>query len=127
MADYSDRVRDHVGHIRNVGPPSGTTHEGLSGVVSDGPYIKIYLRIEGGRIAQAGYHTYACPAAIACASEIVETVIGISTENAKALTAETLVEKLGGLPEGKLDRPELAITALRSAIENPVVDGQCRE
>lgn len=124
MSDYSARVRDHVGHIRNVGPPAGTTHQGICGVAGDGPFIKIYLRIEGGLIAQAGYHTYACTAAIASASELVEMVSGMSPESAIQLRAWELLLRLGGLPEGKLDRPEIAISALRSALGNPLAGGQ---
>jgi nitrogen fixation NifU-like protein len=115
---YSRVAQDHIGNLRNVGPPPGANRKGIAGTPGDGPFIAIYLVVEEGRVKSGGYHTYACPAAIACASLTVEFVYGNEVSRAAELTPQDLVSGLGGLPEGKQDRAELAIEALKAALES---------
>ena len=117
---YSSKVRNHIAHIRNVGQPHGATHRGTAGIPGEGPFITIYLCIQAGALRGAGYHSYACPAAIACASELVETLIGLTVAEALEIQPNQLLERLGGLPEGKHDRLDLALTALESAVSSPI-------
>ena len=116
MPHYSAIVQEHFHQPRNVGPLEGATHQGTAGAPGDGPYAVIWLRIEGGRIAEAAYRTHGCPAAMASCSMVAELATGKTVDQALGLRPEELMEALGGLPEGKEHCPVLAVEALRNAI-----------
>lgn len=126
MPMYSEIALAHMTQPRNVGPPEGEYLTGQAGEPGDGPWVRLYLRVEEFRgpgkksrhiIEKAGYHTYGCPATIASASAVCELVTGKSTEAALEITQEDVLLALGDLPEGKRDRPYLALAALKKGIE----------
>ena len=82
-----------------------------------GPFLILYLRIDGNRVIAAKFQTYGCGSTIACGSMLTELMIGRSLEDCSRLTTETLIASLDGVPAEKLHSPALAIAALRDAIE----------
>lgn len=114
---FSPAVLDHFYNPRNTGQIAGATHFGQFGIPGDGPYVQIWLKVEEGVIARTGYETYGCPAAVGCASVLSEVLVGKSLETAKAIDARDLMLLLGGLPDGKGHCADMAIGALRSALE----------
>ncbi len=115
---YSKIVQDHFHHPRRVGPLEGATHRGTGGEVGGGPYIVLWLRIEGGCVLDAAYQSYGCPAAIASASIACAWVIDKTPTQVRWLSAIEILGMLDGLPDGKDHCPRLAIAALQSAL-NP--------
>ena len=113
---YSAVVSDHFHHPRRVGPLVGGTHLGTAGVVGEGPYVVLWLRVVDSWVESAAYRTYGCPAAIACASVLCELVEGRSVDWVSGVEASALVCALDGLPWGKEHCPDLAIGALRVAL-----------
>ncbi|MGC4044728.1 MAG: iron-sulfur cluster assembly scaffold protein [Armatimonas sp.] len=114
---YSAVVQEHFHQPRRVGPLAGATHTGTAGVVGEGPYLVLWLRVdESHRIQEAAYQTFGCPAAIASGSMLAELVEGKSVSEALLLSEESIVESLGGLPEGKDHCPRLAVHALKKAL-----------
>jgi len=107
---------DHVQRPRNVGPLAPPARYGVSGAPGDGPWIEIWLRVEGERIADAAYRTHGCPASIASASMVCDLVRGRTFEQAMCLDVDDLLAVLGGLPEGKGHLADLAVAALKSGI-----------
>ena len=114
---YSAVASDHFHQPRRVGPLEGATHKGTAGTPGEGPYVVLWLRVEGEIIREAAYQTFGCPAAIASASVLAELIEGGNAKEALALDEAGLTVALGGLPEGKDHCPRLAIAALRSALE----------
>ena len=114
---YSAIASDHFHSPRRVGPLEGATHTGTAGTPGEGPYVVLWLRIEGERILAAAYKTFGCPAAIASASMLAEMVEGRLVAEAICLDEMTLTKALGGLPEGKDHCPRLAIEALSHVLE----------
>jgi len=110
----------HVSEPRNVGPLEGATHEGIAWapwlLPGDGPYIKLWLHIKGGRIVAARYQANGCPSSIACGSMVAQILTGRSVEEAGRLGPHDLILLLGGLPEGKEYCAEMAVTALGNAL-----------
>ena len=82
-----------------------------------GPFLILYLRIEEGQVVAAKFQTYGCGSTIACGSMLTELIIGRSLAGCSRLTAETLIERLDGVPADKLHSPALAIAALRDALK----------
>ncbi len=113
----SDRVQDHVARPRNVGELLDANRLGIAGVPGDGPFVKIWLKVEGDTILKATYETNGCPSSVGCSSALCELSVGRKLENMKLLEPRELELYLGGLPEGKGYYAELAIQALRAAME----------
>ena len=114
---FSERVQDHITRPRNCGEMLDANLVGLAGVPGDGPHVKLWFKTDDKRILKASYNTNGCPSSIACASAVCELATGREMEKMKLLDATDLVTFLGGLPEGKGYYADLAITALKSALE----------
>ncbi|MCW5944041.1 MAG: iron-sulfur cluster assembly scaffold protein [Fimbriimonadaceae bacterium] len=117
---FSTTVIEHNASPRNVGEFQGANRHGQVGMPGCGPYVDLWLRIDGDTISRASYRTYGCPAAVACASLVAEILHGWSVGQARALEARDIEVLLGGLPEGKGHCPEMAIEALRDALGDEV-------
>jgi len=90
---------------------------GLAGVPGDGPFVKLWFKTDEDTILKATYDTNGCPSSIGCASSLCELCVGRKMEKMLLLEPRELELFLGGLPEGKGYYAELAISALRDALE----------
>lgn len=118
MHGLSDTVMDHFLHPRNAGPLPEASGEGWSGNVESGRYMRIQVRLADGCVVEAGFGTYGCAPAIAAGSYLTEWVRGCPVEKARTYTSERLLQALGGLPRPRRYCAELAVTALRTAIDH---------
>lgn len=82
-----------------------------------GDVMKLMLRVSDGRITEAKYQVRGCVAAIACGSALTETIAGKSVSDAQQIKRESLVEKLGGLPNESVHASHLAIDCLKLALK----------
>jgi nitrogen fixation NifU-like protein len=110
---YSDLALKWMAEARFMGPLEGATQVGVAGTPGEGPYLEV---VEG-TIIQAAFKTFGCQAATACGSVTAGLVTGRTLEQAGRLTAADLLKIVGGVPEGKEYCAELAIEALRRALE----------
>ena len=106
---------EHVHSPRNAGRMEGATHLGVGGVPGDGPYVRIWMAVEGGIVRRAGYECNGCPSSIAAASMAATLATGRELGRLALLDPRDLLLVLGGLPPGKESYAELAVSALRSA------------
>jgi nitrogen fixation protein NifU and related proteins len=113
---FSPIAADHIASPRNAGEMAEATHYGLCGIPGEGPYVQIWLKIEGGRILKATQQTNGCPAQIASASFTAQIISGRTIQQALKLEPGDLLLALGGLPEGKEHCPEMVVKALRNAL-----------
>jgi len=100
----------------NRGPLDGATHYGHSDQPGDGPYVQIWLIVEGGVIRQAAFKCPGCPSSTASAGVLCALISGREVEKALALTPGDLLAVVGTLPEGKGHYIERTIRALRAAL-----------
>ena len=114
---FSPAVLERFYNPRNSGPLLSATHHGMGGLRGEGPYLELWLEIEGEKIVRASYETYGCPAAVACGSVLCEVLPGKSTKLALSIDSKDLEALLGGLPDGRGHCSALSIEALRSALE----------
>ncbi|MBI1331447.1 MAG: hypothetical protein GC165_01055 [Armatimonadetes bacterium] len=113
----SDRVQDHVTRPRNRGEMADANRVGVAGVPGDGPFVKIWLLTENDTILKASYDTNGCPSSVGCSSALCELAMGRTMEKMKLLEPKELELYLGGLPEGKGYYADLAVQAMRNAME----------
>jgi NifU-like protein involved in Fe-S cluster formation len=92
---YSDEVLRRVRHLQRVGTLEGE-HVGTGevGTLDEGTLVRIQVLRSGDRIAQARFKVFGCSAAIASASLVAEWLEGAAIDEAKAVTAERVMQKL---------------------------------
>ncbi|HOA35038.1 MAG TPA: Fe-S cluster assembly scaffold protein NifU [Bacillota bacterium] len=120
---YNEKVIDHFTNPRNVGEMPDADVVGESGSFKCGDTMKIYLKIEGDRIADIKFQTFGCGAAIASSSMLTEMAKGKTLEEARRITNKDVAAELGGLPPLKMHCSNLAADALQDAI-NRYLDGE---
>jgi nitrogen fixation NifU-like protein len=115
---YSEKVMDHFTNPRNVGEIENADGVGEVGNAKCGDIMKVYLKIEGGKIVDAKFKTFGCGAAIATSSAATEMIIGKPIAEVMKVTNKAVVESLDGLPAQKLHCSVLAEQAIKSALSD---------
>lgn len=113
---YSDKVMEHFQNPRNVGEIANADGIGEEGNARCGDIMKLWIKVEEGKIVDAKFKTFGCGAAIATSSMITELVIGKTLEEAEQITDQSIVDALDGLPPVKMHCSNLATDALKKAI-----------
>lgn len=116
MGLYNDKVMDHFMNPHNVGELENPDGIGTYGSPVCGDMMQISLQIEDDVIKDAKFKTFGCGSAIASSSVATDMIIGMTIDEALALTNEQIVAELGGLPAVKLHCSVLADHAIKSAI-----------
>lgn len=122
---YSHAVLAHVSHPRNAGEVADADGVGEIGDPQCGDVLRVSIRVRGGRLRDVRFKIFGCGAAIASASVLTEMVRGCTTDEAAAVTSGAVVAALGGLPTAKAHCPNLAIDALRLALDDYGVRRRC--
>lgn len=115
---YSEKVMDHFLHPRNVGEIPDADGIGNVGNPVCGDIMRLYIKVEDGRIIDVKFKTFGCGAAISTSSMVTEMVKGKTIEEALEISNKAVAEALGGLPAIKMHCSVLAEEALKSAIED---------
>jgi len=115
---YSDKVMDHFMNPRNMGEIPDANAVGDVGNPACGDMMRLYLKIEDGRITDAKFKTFGCGAAIATSSMLTELIKGISLEEAKRISNQAVAEALDGLPPVKIHCSVMAEEALAAALKD---------
>ena len=115
-AGYSDALIEHFERPRNAGAMADADAEAFVTNPVCGDSMRIFLRIEGGRVARASFLASGCPAAIGSSSAATVLIEGRPLDEAAALTREDYAAAVGGLPKSKLHCSVLAAAAVREAI-----------
>ena len=115
---YSEKVMDHFMHPRNMGEIEDASGVGEVGNPACGDVMRLYLKIEDGKIVDAKFKTFGCGAAIASSSMTTELIKGKSIDEALKLSNQAVSEALGGLPPAKQHCSVLAEEALQAALED---------
>lgn len=121
---YSDIVKDHFFHPRNIlieEKDYVADGVGIVGSPACGDMMVVWIKVntENGKIRECKWRTFGCASAIASTSMMSTMATengGMSLKQAKRLTPEAIMERLGGLPERKYHCSVLGHLALREAI-----------
>lgn len=117
---YSDAVLERIREPRCAGTLSSTDMNvgtGDAGSLERGTLIRVQVRVEGDRIAEARFKAFGCSAAIASASFVAERLQGMRTAEARTLVPRTVVEELA-LPAERVHVADIAVEAAQAAIGN---------
>lgn len=123
---YSKTVKDHFFNPRNILTDEENYEADGIGVVGSpacGDMMVVWVKIdkENNRIAECKWRTFGCASAIASTSMMSVMATenkGMDLKQAKRLTPEAIIDRLGGLPDIKYHCSVLGHQALREAIED---------
>jgi tRNA-uridine 2-sulfurtransferase len=107
---------EHLAAPTGEGALKNHPHSGAAGGAPCGDLVRIAVRIEDDRVAEAGFDAHGCGAVTAAASAIVESIEGGSFLGACRLDAGEVAKQLGGLSPPKRHAAELAADALHRAL-----------
>lgn len=115
---YSEKVMDHFTNPRNVGELADANGVGEVGNSKCGDIMRMYIKVEDGKISDVKFKTFGCGAAIATSSMATELIKGKTIEDALKLTNKAVLEALDGLPPVKIHCSVLAEQAIKAAISD---------
>ncbi|SFM12312.1 nitrogen fixation protein NifU/NifU-like protein [Desulfomicrobium norvegicum] len=120
---YSDKVKDHFMNPRNILREDNEADFhgiGQTGNIKCGDEMIVYIKVDPAdlTITECKWRTYGCASAIASTSILSEMVIGMTLDQAYAITAKDILKELGGLPDNKVHCSVLGDKALRAAIDD---------
>jgi nitrogen fixation NifU-like protein len=118
LGPYSDKVMDHFMNPRNMGDIKDADAVGTVGNPACGDVMRLYIKVEDDKIAEAKFKTFGCGAAIATSSMATEMIKGKTVDESLKITNEAVAEALDGLPPNKMHCSVLAQEAIEAAIKN---------
>lgn len=115
---YSDEVLRRVRDPERAGSLEGE-HVGTAevGTLDEGTVVRIQVRRDGDRIAEARFKVFGCSAAIASASLVAEWLEGATIDRAGTMTTEQVVQQLALVPERE-HVARMAVEAGLKAVES---------
>jgi len=109
---------EHFMNPRNVGEIENADGVGEVGNPACGDMMRLYLKVEEGKIVEAKFRTFGCGAAIASSSMLTEMIKGKTVEEARAVTNQQVSEALDGLPPVKIHCSVMAEQAVKAALDD---------
>jgi nitrogen fixation NifU-like protein len=105
---FSEKLLDHFQHPRNAGELAGaSTKVEVSNPVC-GDVLRLSASVEDGVIREIRFLCRGCTAAIACGSLLTEMIQGYAVSDLGRVSAASLAEGIGGLPEASFHAALLA-------------------
>ncbi len=114
---YSEKLLDYFQNPRCVGEIAGADAVAEVSNPVCGDVMKLWVKVERGRIQDAKFKAQGCSAAIATSSYATEMLIGMRVADARLITKEQIAEALGGLPPAKIHCSVLASDAIKKVLD----------
>ena len=118
MMQYSKKLIKHFKNPKFVQKLKSPDAVGEVGNLRCGDIMKLEIKISDNKIKDIGFQTFGCPAAVASSDVVCKLAKGKTLEQAKKLTKNNIIKKLGGMPSIKIHCSVLGIQALKKAIYN---------
>jgi NifU-like protein involved in Fe-S cluster formation len=120
MPRFSQRLLEHARSPQNTGALELPSVHGTADLGGQAPRICVYVRSTNQLISAASFTTFGCGVMIACGSVLTGAVLGRTIAEAYSLKSEDVVNLLDRVPQDKLFCVDLAIEALRRALDKLV-------
>ncbi len=116
ISEYSPIAQEIIRNRENMG---SLAEPDLCGKVRGwcGDSIQIELRLDGDVIKQARFTTDGCSATVAVGGMLTRLIKNKTLDQAQNLSAEDIIEALGGLPKGHLHCAGLAVKTLQKTLQ----------
>jgi nitrogen fixation NifU-like protein len=110
---YSERLLDHFQNPRNVGELAPPAVQVDVTNPACGDMLRLTVRFENDRVAEARFRTRGCTASIAASSALTEWMIGKSRLELRTLNASLIEDAVGGLEPASKHAAALCVDALK--------------
>jgi nitrogen fixation protein NifU and related proteins len=114
---YSAQLLDHFEHPRNAGDLAHADARVRVENPACGDILELSIKVVDGRISEVRFLAKGCVPAMACGSLITEMIAGKTIQEAGAITKDSVVREIGGLPSASGHAAQLAVDALGSVLE----------
>lgn len=114
---YTEKLLDYFQNPRCVGEIADADAVAQVSNPVCGDVMKLWVKVDDGRIQDAKFKAQGCSAAIATSSYATEMLIGMKIEDARRISKEQIADALGGLPPSKIHCSVLASDAINAALE----------
>ncbi len=118
MEFVDSKFFDHFIDPRNVGTINNPDGTGMGGDVSCGDWLIVMIKVEEDIITDIKFQCRGCSTAIVTSSAMTELAMGKSTKDAMKISAKTIENEVGGLPDEKRHCSLLGESALHQAIDD---------
>jgi NifU-like protein involved in Fe-S cluster formation len=101
VRNFSPRIVEHFTRPRHMGPlpDADVTAEACNSCCGD--RLRLYARLDGGRVAACSFLAYGCAALIAVGSLLTEAAVGREVDELAAFDEGRVAELAGGLNPGQ--------------------------
>lgn len=123
MSEHRQTLMDHFTDPHHRGAMSEPDAIGRASIGGRPPFVTLYLKIAGSRVAHASFEAQGCGFTIACCSALILRVEDRPVGECRTLTPEVIIGDLGGLPETRKFCATLAVEALHDALKLTQVKG----
>ncbi len=113
---YSAELLDHFQNPRNAGDVETPDVSAQRENPACGDILKLTAKLAGRQIADLRFRAKGCVPAMACGSALTELIQGKSIEQARQVSREELVRKVGGLPQASAHASHLAMDTLAALL-----------
>jgi nitrogen fixation NifU-like protein len=118
---YSAELLDHFQNPRNTGEVEAPDRTARLENPVCGDILELSIRLEGGklegkRVADIRFRAKGCVPAMACGSAITELIKGKNVDEARQVSREELVQRVGGLPQASAHASYLAMDTLAALL-----------
>jgi nitrogen fixation NifU-like protein len=113
---HAARLLDHFQNPRNVGElPTPAFKVDVTNPAC-GDMLRLSVRFEDNRVAEARFLTRGCTASIAASSALTEYLLGKSRSELRAFTAQAIDEAVGGLEPASKHAAVLCADAVKALL-----------
>ena len=113
---YSAELLDQFQNPRNAGEIEAPDATAQLENPACGDILELTIELEGQRIADIRFRAKGCVPAMACGSAITELIKGKSVDEARHVSREELIRKVGGLPQASAHASHLAMDTLAALL-----------
>ncbi len=117
---YSPQLIDHFEHPRNAGELAEADARVRVENPACGDILELAVKVDGSCIREIRFRAKGCVPAMACGSLITELAKGKDVAEVVALTKETVVQEIGGLPAASGHAAQLAVDAVRAVVAKAI-------
>ena len=118
---FSEKLLEHFQNPRNVGELTGARAKVEVSNPVCGDVLQLSANVEEGLVREVRFLCRGCTAAIACGSLLTEMMMGKNLRELHTVTAKTVADGIGGLPEASLHAALLAEDGVKALLR--VVSG----
>jgi len=101
-------------YMKTMPNPDGQAR--LQGTCGDS--MEIFLKFEGNNVVDASFQTDGCGPTVVCGSYAAELALGKKPDDIFDITAQRLLEEVGGLPPDHRHCASLAAACLHAAVDD---------